>query len=166
MLKSFLKIQGFIAAILFAAITTQSASASADLIGQVGYNEHPQFNNGYVRYDQAVRITKALYRAILFREAERAGVNYWVNDIMRVQGSEGVMQTAYNITKSTEFQQNVRYRRSTYEILSNIYRQLFNRQIDPSGLRTWGRMFDQGREAEALRGIVGSQEFYDHFLRY
>ena len=122
-------------------------------------------NANFITYDQAEAITRALYRAVLFREGEDEGVQFWIEVILTSPGTEGLMAAASGFADSDEYRYQVLPQHSDQEILENIYQVFFNRSIDPSGAYTWGSLFEQGRHAEILRGIVGSEEFAQNFLR-
>jgi len=123
-------------------------------------------NVNQISYEQAETVTRALYRAILFREGEDAGIEYWMDLILRSPGTEGLLHAARGIAESEEFRSQILPQYSDQEILENIYLVFFNRTVDSSGAVTWGDLFLQARHGDALRGIVGSEEFAADFLRY
>jgi hypothetical protein len=108
-------------------------------------------------------LARLLYRAILFREAEPTGLEVQANHIQQ-GGVNGLLEVAQAMGDSPEFRSNIAPRYYPRQIVDNIYRVLFNRQADPSGLNTWGSLIRQGRAGQALRGIVASDEFRERHL--
>jgi len=161
--------------------SAQYEGDAVDVIGGIGYDpEHDPANGAntgdgeyqdpsnvnQISYEQAETVTRALYRAVLFREGEDAGVEYWMDLILRSPGTEGLLHAARGFAESEEFRNHILPQYSDQEILENIYSVFFNRSMDSSGAHTWGDLFRQARHADALRGIVGSEEFAADFLRY
>ena len=92
------------------------------------------------------------------------GLYGWSRHIVQ-HGYQGLLDVASGIGGSAEFHNGVCSRYSTDDIIDNLYWVFFNREPDWSGRNAWGNLLRQGRGAEALRGIVGSEEFYNHHIR-
>jgi hypothetical protein len=118
------------------------------------------------RFDRqkATQIVKVFYRAILFREGEPAGVQYHV-DLITKQGEASIPVIAQGIATSPEFRQNVDRRYSPEQILSNMYRQVFGRDVDPSGRNSYLPMIRQGQAGAVMKSLASSAEFRQRYLR-
>lgn len=150
-----------------------SQTASAQVYGDIrpypgnggGYNDYrpPGHHYGEINRQDARRITRLLYQAILFRNGETSGVQGHAAHI-EAYGVDGLLTVAYNMAESAEFHRNIMPRYTPRQIVQNIYRVVFNRQADPSGLQHWSNLIRRGQSGEALRGIVGSDEFLNRHV--
>lgn len=147
---------------VIAALCLQTSNASADSFG-IGDNGSNGTSTS-ISYDQAQTITQALYRAILFRDAEQDGLDFWVSNILSQQGTDGLLGTAQGIAESEEFYQNIYSQKQAEEIVDNIYVELLHRHAEPDGLEFWSNQMKDGHSGQVLRGIVGSDEFRRNFL--
>lgn len=114
--------------------------------------------------ENAVRLVNALYHAVLYRDAEVPGMYGWV-DLLEQGGYQGLLRAAEGIGDSDEFRYDVQRAHRADDILEQMYFSLLGRAVDPYGFRYWLPMLEQGRGGETLRGIVGSDEFYESNLR-
>lgn len=121
----------------------------------------PSSNNPPFNYQVAVlapvtiaeppeeRFVRQVYRDVLYREGEVAGVAYWADRLKRGVSRESV---ARDIQSSDESQQ---------KIIEGLYESLLNRGSDPAGLRAWMDYLDQGASLEQLKaGFFGSEEYW------
>ncbi len=129
-----------------------------------GYPNYPNYPGyGQLSYQQAEQVALDFYRAFLFRNADASGLQGMISSIMN-QGQSAAVAQAVGVIQSQEFYQNVRGRYSDQQILANIYRVFFHRNVDQSGFYNWLPMMQQGRYADVASGIVGSDEFRNNYL--
>jgi hypothetical protein len=98
-------------------------------------------------------ITHRIYRALLGRDADPAGLEASVPLIDRGQTRQRVDQ----IVASTEFRNKVRGW-STQQLLTQIYQGLLLRDPDP-GSANWEAMLQQRRFTDVIMGIMAAPEF-------
>lgn len=91
---------------------------------------------------------RALYRALLHREGEPAGVAHWVG---LVDNGMSRSQASVSFYQSTE---TIRVR------ITALYRTLLGRAPDPSGLRTWPPVVRADGDLALAAAIAGSPEYY------
>ena len=147
-----------IAALLALPLTAQPAFAQ-----RLAF-EPREAQSGLFDWEHATYLVTLMYQGALFREPEPQGLNNWARMIVR-DGYQGLLNAAYGIGGSTEFRTIVQRRYRTDEIIDNLYWVLLGRDPDWSGRNHWGAMLRQGRGGDTLRGIVGSQEFYQIHIR-
>jgi hypothetical protein len=111
----------------------QAASASAD-------------NSDYV---------KALYTSVLGRDAEDAGLDYWVAALTNGADRASIAQV---ITGSDESNAN-----STSDFIDLLYNNALGRTADADGKAFWTQGMEQGlTQTDIAIAIVGSEEGVDH----
>ena len=150
--------------------TTNRPSLSTDYLtveAQVGFRTQsiqigiqvikPSFP-GFSKYE-ALDMSAKLYRAVLLREADQGGLELHARVIQREAGVRGVVNAAQGMVSSQEFLTVTRAQHSSVEIVKSIYRNLLNREVDPSGLSFYAGMVDRGQTADVLRQIITSEEF-------
>jgi hypothetical protein len=98
-------------------------------------------------------ITHRIYRALLGRDADPAGLEASVPLIDRGQTRQRVDQ----IVASTEFRNKVRGW-STTQLLTQIYQGLLLRDPD-AGAANWEKMLQQRRFTDVIMGIMAAPEF-------
>lgn len=130
--------------------------------GRSGRDDRGRPDRGSHRRDitnryEAERLVELIYRGALNRTADYGGLTNHARLIIE-QGEQGLLEVARGIGGSQEFRNLVRQDGSG-RVVENMYYVFFNRRPDSAGYRTWQRLIDQGRGAEAVAGIVGSQEF-------
>lgn len=103
---------------------------------------------------QAERIAERLYRAILGRDPDEAGLRAAANDIQRGD----LEDVAEGMLRSEEFQR-IRAGLPPRELLESFYRGLFNREPDSSGLRNYLDDMERGRYRDVIRAMIASEEF-------
>ena len=103
---------------------------------------------------QAERIADRLYRAILGREPDEAGLRSAAADIQRGE----LEDVADGMLRSDEFRRN-RAGLPPRELLESFYRGLFSREPDSSGLRNYLDDIERGRHRDVIRAMIASEEF-------
>src|SRR5262249_40461945 len=103
-----------------------------------GPHPSPDANTAFVR---------GLYRTVLHRDAEPAGLAYWLNQL--ASGSTQA-QVAWGIINSVE------HRRDEVDA---FYQTLLDRSPDPASVSWVNMLLRDGNEAEVVEGIVSSAEF-------
>lgn len=144
-----------VSALIFGSAFQAEARDHRDLNpGRPGY--HDDFDHGYGYMDryQAEKITRLLYRAILFRQGEPKGVYDNARAIMQ----HGVQSVAASMASSPEYYQNIHRRYRPETIVDNVYRVLLGRSRDYAS-QGWVDLVREGRADEALYGITDSPEF-------
>jgi hypothetical protein len=114
------------------------------------------------RYSAQASVERA-YRAILFRDADPAGASGYVQSIVR-EGHRGWESALMQIARSGEFLMNVHQKKSSEEILENLYRHLLDRAPDPQGRASFLPMIERGRVGEAAVAIGASKEYIERIL--
>jgi hypothetical protein len=111
-----------------------------------------------------------LYRSMLFREPDQAGLNFWVNDLNKGQKTRQDMVTAF--LNSTEFNTSVRptldqilapgtitrnqVPTTRAAFVASLYQNVLDRQPDAAGLQFWSD--------NAGTGEAGVQHLYTAFF--
>jgi hypothetical protein len=96
-----------------------------------------------------------MYRDFLFREADTAGLNYWVNQIE--QGGMSRAQVAASFLASSEFQQGL-------GSLARLYFGAFDRIPDRDGLDYWIKQYNAGMSLSSIsNAFVASTEFQQKY---
>lgn len=103
---------------------------------------------------QAERIAARLYRGILGRDPDAAGLRSAAEDIQRGRLEE----VADSMLASEEFERN-RARMQPRDFLESLYRGLLSREPDSAGLRTYLGDMERGRYRDVVRAILESEEF-------
>ncbi len=109
--------------------------------------------DGYSRA-QAETIARALYQALLGRDADPPGLAAAVAEIQRGRLSSQIEGMA----RSPEFSSR-RSGLSAGQLLDSFYLGLLGREADSSGVRTYLRDVERGKIAEVVMDIVRSEEF-------
>lgn len=102
------------------------------------------------------RLVNVLFRGALARQADPQAQRYF-SEMIDCNGRAGVIRAAQEIGGGQEMSQVV-WRNGARAVVQRIYRVFFNRMPD-AGAEYWVNLLQQGRGAEALAGIVGSDEF-------
>jgi hypothetical protein len=152
-----MKTKTLFAVIALVALSAVSVVRASDLSEEALVSDFAPARS-HIGYRKAERLVRMLYRGALFREADPGGLQGWTQQVVNGQFA-GLVNTASGFGGSPEFNYNVYAAHSTQDILRNLYYQLLNRDVDPSGWAYWLPMLDQHRGAEVVSGIVGSQEF-------
>ena len=96
-----------------------------------------------------------LYNVALTRDAEQAGLNDWNNKLQ--SKTQTAAEVAQGIFFSPEFQ-NKEY--SDVQYVKLLYRTMFGREADETGLKGWLDKLNSGMSREyVFRGFAESQEF-------
>jgi len=108
--------------------------------------------------DQNVNVTafvSRMYTVCLGRSFDRAGLNDWVNRLLRGEiTGKGII---YGFFLSTEFKNK---NTSNERFVTLAYQTLFNRNPDTSGYNDWlGRLRSGQSRESVLNGFIGSAEF-------
>lgn len=114
---------------------------------------------GYSR-EEAEYIARALYRGILGREADAAGLSGAVNEIQRGNLDNQVA----SMLNSNEFRQSIATA-GPNDILDRFYRGIFDRSADSDGVRTFLDDVERRRYTEVIMGLIRSPEFEDRLGR-
>ena len=95
-----------------------------------------------------------LYRLLLGREPDSAGLDGWVDDLLsgRITGCD----IAFGFIFSPEF---INRNPSDEEYVDILYRAFFNREADIDGKNGWLDVLQSGSREEVLDGFLFSQEF-------
>lgn len=113
---------------------------------------------------------RALYKTLLGREPDKAGLNYWVN----IAKKRGFNEVVKNFANSEEVKRKVG-NKPPQEIIKHIYRNAFGRNPDPSGMKFWFNVAKtksanpaflasaiisgaRGKDAEKLRAMLRKSE--------
>lgn len=93
-----------------------------------------------------------LYRQILGREPDAAGLTYWENQLL---GTSNPAQVTSGFVTSTEYRTNR---------IEALYQQVFGRGSDPTGLNYWlNYLATSGNNVDTMSSLFyGSQEFYNN----
>jgi hypothetical protein len=126
------------------------------------WGQEPQYP-GQIEHWRIRNLVVLMYNAFLFRQPDPSGMQTYGNLIARM-GVQGLMESARAIGDSQEFYQNIRARHRPQIIVTNVYRVMFYRDPDPSGMHTYTQAIWQGRSGEAFAAIVGSEEFARNHL--
>lgn len=98
----------------------------------------------------AGHFVQQVYRDLLGREAEPAGLKYWTN---RVEQGDDRKDIVHEIEGSLEYR--------TREVEA-LYHRFLNRSSDADGLAQWVAALNQGTRLEEIEtGFLGSQEYRD-----
>lgn len=114
--------------------------------------------DGYSR-PQAELLASRLYRAILGRSPEAAGLQSTTTEILRGRLEEAIT----GMFQSREFLTQ-RLNRPPMEQLEDLYRELLGRDIDAEGIRSHLSNMEQRRYADVALKIVTSEEFEQQLL--
>lgn len=110
-----------------------------------------------------------LYRTILLREGDNASVAVWVRALASGQSFADIENGFY---ESAEYSQ--RFGDSDEHFLNSLYADLFDRDLDATGLANWTQQLNHGTpRAAVVRAMSGSAEaieakvhgLYDTYLR-
>lgn len=99
-------------------------------------------------------VAHRIYRALLGRDADTAGLNDTALDIQRGR----TRQRIDAIVSGTEFRSHT-YGWPSDRIVTQIYQGLLQRDPDWPGASVWQRLVEQGKYSDALIGIMGAPEF-------
>jgi hypothetical protein len=99
-------------------------------------------------------VAHRIYRALLGRDADPAGLNDTALDIQRGR----TRQRIDAIVSGTEFRSHT-YGWPSDRIVTQIYEGLLQRDPDWPGATAWQRLVEQGKYSDVLIGIMGSPEF-------
>lgn len=115
--------------------------------------------SGYTR-PEAEYIARALYRGILGREADAAGLSGAVNEIQRGNLENQVA----SMLNSNEFRQSIAAA-GPNDILDRFYQGIFDRRADSDGVRSFLDDVERRRYTEVIMGLIRSPEFEDRLSR-
>lgn len=102
------------------------------------------------------------YKQFLDREPDKAGHLEWVTWL--VQGEQSPKQVAYGFVFSEELEDK---HLSNEEYVKVLYRGIFDREADKTGLETWVTLLNQGKSrAEIFDGFADSDEFSRMVARF
>ncbi len=102
------------------------------------------------------------YRQFLDREPDKTGHTEWVTWI--AQGEQSPKQAAYGFVFSKELENK---HLSNEEFVKVLYRGLFDREADQTGLNTWVNLLNQGKSREEIfNGFADSDEFLRMAARF
>lgn len=121
---------GLLAAVMMA------VSAVAVTAGPVDSATEAQVTAAQTQEELAPTIgqVKRLYRTILGRDAELAGLEYWMG---RIAAGASYQDLAWAFLASQEWQNSVGAGLTDDEYLTRLYRQAFDREPDDAGLAYW-----------------------------
>lgn len=98
-----------------------------------------------------------MYRIVLNREPDAAGLDYWVNKLE--SGEMGAADIVSGFFNSAEY---TNQRKTSDQIVTDCYRAMLNRDPDAGGKEYWTEHLDVGMSSDAVCvGFLGSQEFSD-----
>lgn len=102
------------------------------------------------------------YKQFLDREPDKAGHLEWVTWL--VQGEQSPKQVAYGFVFSKELEDK---HLSNEEYVKVLYRGIFDREADKTGLETWVTLLNQGKSrSEIFDGFADSDEFSRMVTRF
>lgn len=102
------------------------------------------------------------YKQFLDREPDKAGHLEWVTWL--VQGEQSPKQVAYGFVFSDELEAK---HLPNEEYVKVLYRGIFDREADKTGLETWVTLLNQGKSrAEIFDGFADSDEFSRMVARF
>ncbi len=105
--------------------------------------------------DEVTAFVNRLYSLVLGREAEEAGLNDWVNQLMSKRSTGNDVAAGFFFSKELELR-NV----SDSEYVELLYKVMMNRDSDPSGKAYWLGMLQNGVSRRGVfNGFAGSKEF-------
>lgn len=144
-----------VVAVAFAAVGSVLVSAQGQRRSRPGTvdPQATQQNGAYSRADAEI-IGKRLYLAILGREADTAGLNVTVDELMRAN----LPAQAQSLFDSTEFR-NTQGRKSSAELLAQFYRGLLDRNPDQAGIDAFMPRMDRKTYTNVIAEMVRSPEF-------
>jgi hypothetical protein len=106
-----------------------------------------------------IQFVTQLYRNILNRAPETAGLDYWTNQLNSGVSRGEVM---LGFSESAEFQSST----GTAVLVIMTYEGLLRRAAEPEGFADWLRYLEAGNDSLALtRGFIYSQEYRNRFLK-
>jgi uncharacterized secreted protein with C-terminal beta-propeller domain len=101
---------------------------------------------------QSLLFVEQLYRDLLHREAELAGIDYWGGLLDRHDATRS--EIAGDITTSLEYRSN---------LIQDLYHSLLGRAADSQGFAGFLGWLSRGATIEEVkRAIMGSPEYYEH----
>lgn len=93
-----------------------------------------------------IKDLQVLYVAILGRAADKAGLNYWLDQIEKGQITLDGVRASF--VEQLEYQELYAYLSNT-ELVEKVYQQLFGRAPEPLGLEYWVEQLDRGNPITA-----------------
>lgn len=113
-------------------------------------------------------LVKALYRAVLGREADPDGLTGWVEQLESDNDPSAVLAGLLGSQEAHDHQQARSANRTDAPAMSDdsyvreLYRACFDRDIDEEGLSLWSeRLRETGDATAVLAGFLASQEAHD-----
>lgn len=105
--------------------------------------------------DALTTFIKQLYRTLMHREADAAGLSNWYSNLS--SGTITGADIVYSFITSSEF---VGYNYSDEEFVRILYRALYNREADPTGFNQWTSDLESGLSRRYVcSSFIGSDEF-------
>lgn len=139
-------LNGFIGSVEFSSMCKQYGITRGSLPGMQEADKNIKTTQFVVR----------LYRNILGREADKAGLNTWTGELLSGKPACPVIEGFFY---SREFQ-NAGY--SDEEFVEILYRTILGRESDPAGKADWVKNIQSGAsKSQILAGFVYSKEFRD-----
>jgi hypothetical protein len=109
----------------------------------------PLTNDGFVTQ---------LYRDVLKREPDPAGLTAWTGQLVSHQDSRGQTPPAIRAQVAQAFLDSVEYR---MDVVQGFYNTLLHRTADPAGLNGWTNFLAQGGTEPQLEAqFLGSNEYF------
>ncbi|MBO6215171.1 MAG: DUF4214 domain-containing protein [Lachnospiraceae bacterium] len=133
-------------------------------------------DSGNVNRDDVVEYVKHIYIAVLGREADEEGLNYWVDTIMNGYDKNGIPYDPASVIAngfflSEEYQKSRGLDEGSF--VADCFHAFFNREPDQNGLIYWQTILENdagrgiyGREKVIKNGFGHSEEFVNLLKSY
>jgi len=124
--------------------------------------------NSIIESDVKTKIINRIYNDFLNRDVDESGICSYYDC---TESEDGILKMIDEIHQSEEFKSNVsskisnHFRNSKIELLTNIYKDHLNREIDDSGIYTYYNNTEKEEDIfEIVKNIHESEEYRDYIL--